>query len=74
MGKKRLLSIILILAMALSLTGNVFAVENDPTEPFDIMAIRDDEFNKTIVKPDGSIKFHFKYKVTGLEKVDGKFV
>lgn len=46
----------------------------EPTEPFDIMAIRDDEFNKTIVKPDGSIKFHFKYKVTGLEKVDGKFV
>ena len=73
MGKKRLLSIILILAMALSLTGNVFAVENDPTEPFDIMVINSAQ-NKTIVKPDGSIKFHFKYKVTGLEKVDGKFV
>jgi hypothetical protein len=40
MGKKRLLSIILILAMALSLTGSVFAVENNPP---DLSEIKDFE-------------------------------
>ena len=42
-----------------------------PTEPVDIM-VKQEGFKGTTVKPDGSIRFTFDYKVKGLERVKGK--